>query len=126
MIALYGWRKRDELKISNLRGPTIDQLKQLLTVREKLIKHRTAYKNADKDLNDCYVDGEFFFIRKGHKSMLSRLNNEIDLVEKEVYQVIHLHEAFANNYRLLLSIRGISKILAAYLIALTGTATFIR
>lgn len=123
MIALYGWRKRDELKTSGLRGPIIDQLKQLLTLREKLIKHRTAYKNAGKDLYDCYVDGEFSFIQERHKSMLAQLNKEIDLVEKEVFRVIQLHKEFANNLRLLLSIRGIGKILAAYLIVVTDNFT---
>ena len=123
MIALYAWRKRDELNVTNLSGPIMDQLKQLLTLREKLIKHRTAFKNAGKDLHDCYIDGEFSFIKERHKSMLLQLNSEIDLVEKELYRIISLHQEFAVNFTLLLSIRGIGKILAAYLIAVTNNFT---
>jgi transposase len=123
MIALYAWRKRDELNVTNLSGPIIDQLKQLLTLREKLIKHRTAFKNAGKDLHDCYTDGEFSFIKERHTSMLLHLNSEIDLVEKELFRIINLHEELADNYRLLLSIRGIGKVLALYLITLTDNFT---
>jgi len=123
MIARYAWRKRDELTVSNLSGPIIDQLKQLLSLREKLIKHRTAFKNASLDLHDCYTDGEFNFIRERHNSMLLHLNNEIDLVEKEFYRIIKLNNEFADNFKLLLTVRGIGKVLAAYLIVLTENFT---
>lgn len=123
MIALYAWRKRDALNVTNLSDPIIDQLKQLLTLREKLIKHRTSVKNAGIDLHDCYIDGEFSFIKARHKSMLSHLNSEIDLVEKELYRIIHLQKELADNFKLLLSIRGIGKVLAAYLITLTDNFT---
>jgi transposase len=123
MIALYAWRKRDELNVTNLSGPIMDQLKQLLTLREKLIKHRTAFKNAGKDLHDCYIDGEFSFIKERHTSMLLHLNSEIDLVEKELMRIINLHEELADTLKLLLSIRGIGKVLAMYLITLTDNFT---
>jgi transposase len=123
MIALYAWRKRDELNVTNLSGPIMDQLKQLLTLREKLIKHRTAFKNTGKDLHDCYIDGEFSFIKERHTSMLLHLNSEIDLVEKELLRIINLHEELADTFRLLLSIRGIGKVLAVYLITLTDNFT---
>jgi len=123
MIAQYAWRKRDELTVSTLSGPIIDQLKQLLSLREKLIKHRTAFKNASMDLHDCYTDGEFNFVRDRHNAMLLHLNNEIDVVEKELYRIIHLHNELVVNFNLLLSIRGIGKVLAAYLIVLTENFT---
>ncbi len=119
MIAQYAWRKRDELIKSNLAGPAIDQLKQLLSLREKLIKHRTAFKNTSHDLYDCYVDGEFNFIKQRQTQMLLHLNNEIELVEAEITRIIGLNEDFRTSFNLLISIRGIGKILAFYLIALT-------
>jgi len=119
MIAMYAWRKRDELNKSNLPGPAIDQLKQLLSLREKLIKHRTAFKNTGHDLYDCYIDGEFNFIKQRHAHMLDHLNNEIDLVEKEITRIIRSNENFYNSFNLLTSVRGIGKVLAFYLIVLT-------
>lgn len=123
MIALYGWRKRDELNVTILSGPIIDQLRQLLTLREKLIRHRTAYKNSIKDLHDCYVDDEFKFIKERHASMLGHLNSEIKQVEQEIYRIINLYQEFSDTFKLLLSIRGIGKILAVYFIVHTGNFT---
>jgi transposase len=122
-IALYAWRRRDELTTSQLAGPVMDQLRQLLTLRDKLIRHRTAFKNTSKDLHDCYIDGEFDFVRKRHESMLLHLQQEIDLIENEIYRIIELQPEVLVNFNLLRSIPGIGKVLAVYLIALTHNFT---
>ncbi len=72
-IAKYAWEKRDSLIPSILPTPVTDQLKALLTTREKLIKHRTSYKNGIKDLYDCYIDGEYDFIKDSHKRMIDMI-----------------------------------------------------
>jgi transposase len=95
----------------------------LLTLRDKLIRHRTAFKNTTQDLHDGYTEGEFDFIKKRHESMLAHLQQEIDLVEKEIYRIIDLHENILANFNLLRSIPGIGKVLAVYLIALTHNFT---
>ncbi|MFC2138346.1 transposase [Bacteroidota bacterium] len=41
-IALYAWRKRDELKPTILHTKEVGQLRQLICLRDKFIKHRTA------------------------------------------------------------------------------------
>jgi transposase len=119
MIALYAWRKREEIKPTILAGPVFDQLKQLLTLREKLIRHRTAYKNAGKDLYDCYKENENSFIIECHNRMLDNLNAEIEKTESEIHRIINENENLLANFKLLLSIKGIGKILAMYFITLS-------
>ena len=63
-IALYAYEKRESLIPTVLPGEKIDQIKSLLSLREKLIKHRTAYKNGLTDLYDCYKEGENNTIKK--------------------------------------------------------------
>ena len=123
MIALYAWRRRDELTSSQLAGPVIDQLRQLLTLRDKLIKHRTTYKNTTQDLHEGYTDGEFGFIKERHQSMLNHLQQEITLVENEISRIIELHEELASTYNLLRSVPGIGNVLSIYLIVLTHNFT---
>jgi transposase len=41
-IAFYAWRKRDELVPTKLHSAEVGQLRQLLGLRDKLVKHRTA------------------------------------------------------------------------------------
>jgi transposase len=122
-IALYAWRRRDELAGSKLAGPVLDQLRQLLTLRDKLIKHRTVFKNTSQDLHDGYFEGEFDFIKQRQKSMISHLQSEIDLVDKEINRIITLENDILINYNLLRSIPGIGNVLAVYLIALTHNFT---
>lgn len=81
VIALFAWRKRDELKPTILHSKEVGQLKQLLRLRDKLIKHRTAYKNSISDLQDCFFEGETDFIRQSQQRLIKQLNQEIKAVE---------------------------------------------
>jgi transposase len=123
MIAQYAWRKRDELTMTNLAGPVMDQLRQLVSLREMIIKHRTAVKNTSKDLHDGYSEGEFAFIKQRQEEMHSHLDEELGLVEAEIIRIIESHQDLKVNYMLLQSIRGIGKVLAVYFILLTHNFT---
>ena len=123
MIAIYAKRKGDELQSTILPGPVIDQLKHLLWLREKLIKHRTAYKNTNQDLHDCYIDDEFDYIRKTHQRMLDHLTMEVEKVEAEILRLIKNNTSFYKNYQLMLSVRGVGKIMAFYILIYTENFT---
>lgn len=123
MIALYAWRKRDELRLAGLPGPTMDQLRQLLSLREMMIKHRTACKNTVQDLHDCYVEGENDFIRERMEEMRYHLDEQIQRVEERIYTTMESQPEIMANYILLMSVRGIGKVLAAYFIVLTENFT---
>lgn len=119
VIAQYAWRRRDELVCTRLAGPAIDQLKALLSHREMLVKHRTAFKNASKGFPDAYADGEYELLKGSQRRMLDHLSSEIDTVEAEILRIIRSSPVLSRNYELLLSVKGIGKILAASLISLT-------
>jgi len=123
MIALYAWRKRDELSRTSLPGPTMDQLRQLLSLREMTIKHRTACKNSGQDLHDCYEEGENEFVRGLLAEMCKDLDEQVQRIEERIYSTIESHPEVKANYTLLMSVRGIGKVLAAYLILLTQNFT---
>lgn len=123
IIALYAWRRRDELVCTKLPDPVMDQLRALLGHREMLIKHRTAFKNANKGFPDSYLDNEYKFIRESHQRSLNQLSFEINNVEAEILKIIKANQELNKNYALLLSVRGIGKVLAAYLISLTNNFT---
>ena len=123
LIAKFAWEKREEITPTVLPSPITDQLKALLTTREKLIKHRTSYKNGVKDLHDCYTDGEYDFIRDIHKRMILQLNEEIEKVEDQILAIFSEQVTLQRNYNLLLSIKGIGKILAIYMLVLTENFT---
>lgn len=123
LIAKFAWEKRDEIIPTTLPSPITEQLKALLTTREKLIKHRTSYKNGIKDLHDCYCEGEYDFIKALHKRMINQINQELQEVEDLILSIFSEYQTLQSNYALLLSIKGIGKVLAIYLLILTENFT---
>ena len=122
-IALYAYEKRESLVPTILPDEKIDQIKSLLSLREKLIKHRTAYKNGLTDLHDCYKEGENDVIKEVQQRLIGNLNKEIKMIEKQVNDIINNDDSMSKNFRLILSVKGIGKIVAYYLIAFTANFT---
>jgi len=122
-IALYAWRKKDELVPTKLHAAEVGQLRQLLALRDKLIKHRTAYKNAIKDLNDCFYEGETEFISKIQLRLIKQLNIEINNVEQQIENIIQALPEWITNYKLIQTVKGIGPIIAKYLIIYTENFT---
>lgn len=122
-IALYAWRKKDELEPTKLNSVETSELRQLVSLRDKLIKHRTAYKNSVKDLQDCYYDGETKFIKDTQIRMINQLNEEIKLVEQRMDQIIGSMPQWKTNYQLIKTVRGVGPVIARYLIIFTENFT---
>jgi len=122
-IALYAYEKRESLIPTVLPDEKIDQIKSLLSLREKLIKHRTAYKNGLSDLYDCYKEGENAQIIEIQSRLIDTLNTEIENIEDQINDIIINDENMFKNFKLILSVKGIGKIIGFYLIAYTANFT---
>jgi len=118
-IALYAYRKRGELCPTILHSAKVGVLRQLLTLREKLLKHRTAYKITLKDLNDCFYEGETQFMRQTQQNLIKQLDTELKNVEYKIETMVKSMPAWNINYRLIQTIKGIGPIIAMYLMIYT-------
>jgi transposase len=125
-IALYAWQKRDEIRPTQLNTGMVSQLRQLLSLRDKLIRHRTSYKNAIKDLQDAFFEGETAFLKESQSRMIETLNAEITAVDKQIESVISSSEVWQRNYTLAQSVRGVGPVLAKYLIIYSDNFTRIN
>ena len=63
-IALYGYRLRDEIKPYKLPSESINQLKRLLTLRERLVKQRAGHKSTLKEQNEFTLKKTINFFLK--------------------------------------------------------------
>ncbi len=122
-IAQYAWEKRDVIQPTRLNSGMVSQLRQLLALRDKLLRHRTAYKNAVKDLKDVFFNGETEFLKASQKRMIEHLNTELAMLEEKIDQVIASSEDWQRNFKLIQSVRGIGPVLARYLIIYTENFT---
>ncbi len=123
VIALYAWRKRDELVPTIIPAASIIRMKQLLSLRNKLIKHKKAYQNGMSDFQDYFKEGDSEFYIGVNKRIIKSLNTEIATIEKEIEFIIKEDESIKSNYKNLKSVPGIGKIIAFYLIAYTHNFT---
>jgi transposase len=122
-ISNYAYEKRENITATVLPGEKIDKMKSLLSLREKLVKHRTAYKNGLTDLHDCYKEGENDLIKDVQTRLLNSLDEEIDKVEKEIHDLVNDDVELSKNFKLILSVKGVGKIIGYYLIAYTANFT---
>ena len=123
VIALYAWRKRDELKPTIIPAASIIRIKQLLSLRNKLVKHKRAYQNGMSDVHDYFKEGDSKFYLDINKRIIKSLNTEIANIEREIEAIIKADEKIKNNYQNLKTVPGIGKIIAFYLIAYTHNFT---
>jgi transposase len=123
MIAMHAWRKKDELAPTKMHAPEVGRLRQLLSLRDKLVRHRTAYKNGLSDLHDCFVEGETDFSRNLQKEMINHINEKIKRVEDEIDNMIKDMPEWHNNYMLIQTVRGIGPVTAKYILIFTENFT---
>jgi transposase len=114
-IAGYGWLRRNILRADPLIEKSIDELKQLLNLRLKLVRDRAGYINRIKEMKaaDCLVGLE------QQKRIIAFYAQEILILDVAIKAHIAAHAELQKTYDLLLSIKGIGPVIAAYMISNT-------
>lgn len=125
-IAIYAWQRRDDIQPTQLNSGMVSQLRQLLALRDKLIRHRTAYKNSIHDLQDCFFEGETEFVKQTQQRLIGSINQEIIRIEQEIDAIISTNEQWQTNYQLIQTVKAIGPVLAKYLIIYTENFTRIN
>ena len=118
-IALYGYRLREELKLSTMPAENIIAIKRLLGLRDRLVKQRAGYKAHLKEIKTVLVrkDNELLFSTQ--EKMIKYFNTQIKTIEDEIEQMVRNDENLYSMYKLLLSIKGVGQQTALYMIVTT-------
>lgn len=122
-IALYAWQRRDTIQPTVLNSGMVAQLRQLLALREKLIRTRTSFKNPLKDLQDIFFIGEVTPMKECQERLIKQLDDELEYIDKTIEDIISAESAWKDNYELIQSVRGIGPVLAKYFIIYTENFT---
>jgi transposase len=118
-IAQYADEKQKVLQPSKPLNKSIVSLKELLALRKRLVRENAGYKSTIKGRKDMYDLNNKDLHIKILKQKIDANLKHIEVVEKEIDNLIMFDEAIARNYMLLKSVRGIGKINAAMTIAYT-------
>lgn len=121
-IAAYGYEKRDRLKAEALPDNDLKRLQMLYSTRERIVKQRTAITCAVKEYRHIGIP-EKDLIMQSQIKILKELDRQIYRLEEETKSVIENTETIKHNYRLLISIKGVGKVLALAVIIKTNNFT---
>ncbi len=119
-IAEYAWLRRKQLAATSKVSENVKRLNQLLSLRAKLVKDCAGYKARIKELNDMGVISKSDLIYKSQKAVIKTLNTEIQNVENKIDQLIETDAELKRNFDLITTIKGVGKIVAARMLAVTN------
>lgn len=125
-IALYALKNHDDLKFWQPQRESIQRLKALLVLRERLVKIRTQLEvpiNESHEFIDPSIQKEMI---KHCQKTIKALHGEIEKADLSISQLVAEDQQIAEQFKLITSVPGIGKITALNVIISTGEFTRIR
>jgi len=120
-IALYAYRLRDEIKIYKMPTEQVLSLKRLLWLRERLVKQRTGFKASFKEQKRVLVKKDNKILFNTQKQMMSYLSKQIKAVEKEMNLIIKNDDTLNEQFKLIISVKGVGSQTAIFMIVYTDS-----
>jgi transposase len=119
LISRYGWMNRDRLEPQHLSATVITELKDLVNLRDKLVRDRSGYKARMKEQAATRKYAKSHLQTRIQARMIKELTKDIKEVEAAIKGLIKEDAALLNNYRLLVSIKSVGFVTAIYMLAST-------
>jgi len=119
-IAQYAYRRKEEVILYQLPKASINKIRLLLSLREKLVKQRAGYEASLKDQSDFIESSENRLLFSIPRKLIKELNRQIESIEKEIDLALEENPEIMNNYRLITSITGVGRQTALQLIVVTN------
>ena len=119
-IALYGYRRKEEIKTYQLQEDAIIQLNQLYTLRERLVKQRGGYLATLKDQAQFLNRSDNKLLFAIPKRLIKELDKNIERIDQQLDAIVEENTELTRLYKLITSITGIGRQTALYLIIVTN------
>ena len=119
-IALYAFRRKKEIKPYQMPDKSLTQLRQILSLREKLVKQRAGYEGTLKEQKKFLNKSENILLFSIPKKIIRQLNKLINTLEQKIDLILEENLEIKKNYDLITSITGIGRQTALYLIVITN------
>jgi len=118
-IAEYAYLRRDKMVPLSLIEKEIEQMKRLLSLRDRLVKQRAGFKVTLSEATraiDHREDPSYFQIQE---AMVKQLSQHIDKLDKQLLQIVDSHPEFKKQLDLIVTIKGVGVQTALNMIAVT-------
>lgn len=118
-IALYAYEKRERLIPDTQCPEKLVDLRRLLSLRERLVKQRAGYKASYKEQSEILSKKKNRTLLKVQKNMIKCLSGEIEVIEKEMEEIVFGDTELKEQYNLITSIKGVGQQTALFIIVYT-------
>jgi transposase len=119
-LCKYAYKHEDDIKANPVLSSIVNELKDLQTLRTKLIQQKNSLVTHLNELKLSNMVSVQKSIEKVCKNALDGIKKSIEKVELSIKDKIKSDEAIQKNYRLLLTIPGIGPGTALMLVLATG------
>ena len=120
-IARYGFEKKDALVAADKPNEIIKRLQMLHSTRDHLVKHRASLKCAVKEYQNVIKQSDL--IIQSQLALIKSFTQQIKKIEAEIAELIKKDQAVNQNFRLLITIKSVGKVIATSTIIKTGNFT---
>lgn len=122
-IAEYAFQKRDKIKPSQLPFKNILKIRRLISLRDRLVKHRAGFLK-DINENQRFLDpSENAVIFEVIEHTIHEITIQIEKIEAELDAIIKSDELIGTQFKLITSIKSVGRQTAIALIAYTNCFT---
>lgn len=122
-IAEYAYIQREKLRLTTMVKQELQELKILISYRERLIKQKNALLVAAKEAYECFGNETTKFILDDSEELIPQYERKIKNVEREMVKLIEKDENLIRNFTLATSVVGISLIVGSYMLVQTNNFT---
>lgn len=119
-IAQYAYKNRHELRFWKPQRSSIQKLKALLALRERLIKIKGQLERPVKEAHGYMEESIRKSVLKGCKSSMNAMARDIKKTEKEIQLLVEKDSQLKEQLQSATSVPGIGKITALNIIVFTG------
>jgi len=116
-IARYAFLHQDELVPSRMPNDKLLKIKNLLSLRHRLVKSNKSLKVASKELTAFSTLSES--VNRSTRRVCKELDKQIKQTEREIQVVIEECESLNTLFKLVCSVKGIGLVIGASLLVYT-------
>lgn len=125
-IAMYAAKNLDRLRLWKPAGSTLDKIKHLASLRERLVETKKRLVNPIKEFEDVGNIIMAKLLTKASKSSLAAIDKDLKNVETSIVDIVNGDENLKQLYKLVTSVVGIGFVTAINLIIYTNGFTVLK
>jgi transposase len=118
-IAKYAYRLRDEIEPYEMPSEQVQSLKRLLSLRERFVKQRAGFKASLKEQKRILPRKGNNILFTSQEKTVNYLTKQIATIEEEMMEIVNSDQHLIEQFKLIISIKGVGKQTALFMIAFT-------